>query len=105
MIKQFFYRSGKFFPPYFWITVLLFILVVLLILKSYYAMVFLFYQGRVEPLTFPVSDNLILGYLFFVLGWLAVYSKWGRDKAQEPIKTGSSLPHEGPKASGEGESP
>jgi len=69
-MKQFFFKKGKFHPPYFWLFLFLSILALILVLKLIFAIIGMF---KVE-INFPISDTLVLGYLGFVSVWLAFYN-------------------------------
>jgi membrane-anchored glycerophosphoryl diester phosphodiesterase (GDPDase) len=66
IFKEFFFSKGKFKPPYFWITVFLFLIVVMFILKL----------CGVET----ISDKLILGCLGFVIAWVGIYTWYDKNK-------------------------
>lgn len=78
-LSCFWTRNGKFFPPYFYIAILLIPLIVILFLKIGYTINFLTTPKALVALEFPISDTLILGYLGFVLGWFGVWNKWGKN--------------------------
>lgn len=68
LIRSFFYRRDDFQPPYFWITVLMSICIIMLILRL---------AGFRH-----VDNTLVLGVLGFVAGWVAVYN-WDRKNNQK----------------------
>jgi len=68
LIRSFFYRRDDFQPPYFWITALMSICIIMLILRL---------AGFRH-----VDNTLVLGVLGFVASWVAVYN-WDRKNNQK----------------------
>jgi hypothetical protein len=66
ILSHFFTRRGKFTPPYFWVTLFLCLIVVMLIMKL---------MGSQH-----ISDTLVLGCLGFVAAWLAVYTWYDKNR-------------------------
>lgn len=69
IVLHFFTRRGKFTPPYFWVTLFLCLIVVMLIMKL---------AGSQH-----ISDTLVLGCLGFVAAWLAVYTWYDANRPAE----------------------
>ena len=66
ILSHFFCRRGKFTPPYFWVTLLLCLVLVMLVMKL---------AGATH-----ISDALVLGTLGFVAVWLAVYTWYDKNR-------------------------
>ena len=75
ILSHFFTRRGKFTPPYFWVTLFLCLIVVMLIMKL---------VGSQH-----ISDTLVLGCLGFVAAWLAVYTWYDKNRPKDQQKGGS----------------
>lgn len=60
IFKSFFFSKNKFQPPYFWVSVLTLLVVIMVIMR-------LFQKGDFD-------NTLILGVLGLVVGWCAVYN-------------------------------
>ena len=84
ILSHFFTRRGKFTPPYFWVTLFLCLIVVMLIMKL---------SGSQH-----ISDTLVLGCLGFVAAWLAVYTWYDKNRPKDTYyatpyqKKGGSVP-------------
>ena len=71
ILSHFFTRRGKFTPPYFWVTLFLCLIVVMLIMKL---------VGSQH-----ISDTLVLGCLGFVAAWLAVYTWYDKNRPKDTV--------------------
>jgi len=91
ILSHFFCRRGKFTPPYFWVTLFLCLIVVMLIMKL---------MGSQH-----ISDTLVLGCLGFVAAWLAVYTWYDKNRPADTYNVTPYQPKGGSVPVANGQSP